>query len=134
MCIRYRYSNKSDNDKEQGWYCRIEFRRINDENLFYNLGTDVFSLSKFNKALECYARAVELNGDLLDAICQLGITYLSLGNKHKTFKTFEGYLKQDSESEIAKQVKEFIEYLKSESKDIGFFTLNVLDKEIRNQL
>ena len=55
---------------------------------------------------------MEIQGDFLDAIYQLGLVYLNTGNNEEAIKAFNEYLKHDSDSERANQVKGFIEYLK----------------------
>jgi Tfp pilus assembly protein PilF len=55
---------------------------------------------------------VEIRKNFLDAIYQLGLTYLTLGNFQDAIKTFDNYLKFDQDSKRAYQVKGFIEFLK----------------------
>jgi tetratricopeptide (TPR) repeat protein len=64
-------------------------------------------------ALKYYERAVELQEDFLDALYQLGLTYLSLTRNEEAIKTFEDYLNQDQDSQRASQVKGFLDYLKN---------------------
>jgi tetratricopeptide (TPR) repeat protein len=65
-------------------------------------------------ALKYYERAVELQEDFLDALYQLGLTYLSLTRNEDAIKTFEDYLNQDKDSERASQVRGFLDYLKKD--------------------
>ena len=66
-----------------------------------------------------YLKAVEKKPDFLDAIYQLGLTYLTLGKYEDSLKTFESYLNCDSGSERAGQVRQFIEFLKTKIRGIG---------------
>ena len=106
------YANRGETDKAMEWYAKIEFEKITDQMVLYNIGTSFTKQSKLEDALKYYKKAVELQADFLDAIYQLGLTYLALGNNPEAIATFESYLKYDSESERAGQVKGFIEFLK----------------------
>jgi tetratricopeptide (TPR) repeat protein len=55
---------------------------------------------------------VELKGDFQDALYQLGLVNLTLGNNQEAIDIFQEYLKYDSESARADQVRNFIEFLK----------------------
>ena len=62
--------------------------------------------------LKYYKKAVEVQEDSLDAIYQLGLTYLAKGNNADALVQFESYLKFDPDSQRASQVQSFIDYLK----------------------
>lgn len=106
------YANRGQNEKALEWYNNIEFEKINDPTVLYNMGTNYYNLSKFEDALKYYKRAVELKNDLLDGLYQLGLTYLSLGIYQESISAFEQYLKHDSDSPRAAQVKGFLDFLK----------------------
>jgi tetratricopeptide (TPR) repeat protein len=106
------YANRGETDKAMEWYAKIEFEKITDQMVLYNIGTSFTKQSKLEDALKYYKKAVELQADFLDAIYQLGLTYLALGNNPEAVAAFENYLKYDCESERAGQVKGFIEFLK----------------------
>ncbi len=106
------HANAGETDQAMEWYGKIEFEKITDEMVLYNIGTTLTKQSKLEDALKFYKRAVELQADFLDAIYQLGLTYLSLGKNPEAVASFESYLKYDSESETAGQIKGFIEFLK----------------------
>jgi TolA-binding protein len=112
MYIGNSYSNKGENNKAQEWYNKIDFTDIQDVNVLYNIGTDFYSASKFSEAIKYYKKAVELKSDFLDALYQLGLAYLSQGNNQEAMAVFENYLEQDSNSQRAQQVQDFIAYLK----------------------
>ncbi len=94
------------------WYNKIEFEKIEDPVVLYNLGTNYYNSSKFEEALKFYQRAVELQKDFLDALYQLGLTYLTLNKTSEAIQAFENYLKLDADSDRAGQVKSFLEYLR----------------------
>jgi len=106
------YANRGQNDKAMEWYGKISFEKIEDPVVLYNLGTNYYNHSRFEEALKFYQRAVELQKDFLDGLYQLGLTYLTLGKTAEAVQTFEGYLKIDTDSPRAQQVKGFLEYLK----------------------
>lgn len=106
------YANRGQNEKAMEWYNRIEFEKITDRMVLFNLGSQFYSQSKFEEALKYYRRAVEIENNFLDAIYQLGLTYIALGRYADALDAFENYLKHDSDSERANQVKGFIEFLK----------------------
>ena len=106
------YANRGETDKAMEWYDKIEFDKITDPMVLYNIGTTYTKQSKLEDALKYYKRAVELQVDFLDAGYQLGLTYLALGRNPEAVQAFESYLKYDTESERAGQVKGFIEFLK----------------------
>ncbi len=106
------YSNRGDNEKALEWYKKIEIDNIKDPIVLYNIGTYFYNTSQVEDALVYYRKALELKEDFLDVIYQYGLAQLTLGNNTGALAEFEKYLKYDSESERATQVKGFIEYLK----------------------
>ncbi|MGB8959322.1 MAG: tetratricopeptide repeat protein [Candidatus Aminicenantales bacterium] len=106
------YANRGDSAKAQEWYSKVEFEQIQDPTVLYNLGTNYYNNAKFEEALKFFQKAVEKQKDSTDALYQLGLTYLNLQKNPEAIATFEDYLKIDSESERAGQVKGFLEYLK----------------------
>ena len=112
MLIGNCYSNQNENEKAIEWYGKIDFEKISDPIVLYNIGSNYKNLSKYEEALRYYKRSVEIKEDFLDGLYQLGLTYLTLGQFPEAITVFENYLKHDSESERANQVKGFIEYLK----------------------
>jgi len=112
MLIGNCYTNRGDNEMALEWYNKIEFEKISDPNVLFNIGTSFYNLTKYQEALKYYKRSVKVKEDYLDGIYQLGLTHLTLSNFQDAITVFEDYLKYDSDSERAFQVKGFIEYLK----------------------
>ncbi len=112
MLIGNCYTNRGDNEKALEWYNKIKFEDINDPNVLFNIGTRFYNLTKYPEALKYYKRSVEVKEDYVDGIYQLGLTHLALSNFQDAIVVFEDYLKYDSDSERASQVRGFIEYLK----------------------
>jgi tetratricopeptide (TPR) repeat protein len=106
------YSNRGEKDKAMEWYNKIEFDKITDPTVLFNIGSVLSGQSKFEEALKYYQRALDLKKDFLDALYQLGLTYVSLQNNAAAVTAFENYLKLDADSPKAAQVKGFLEYLK----------------------
>jgi tetratricopeptide (TPR) repeat protein len=106
------YANRGQGDQAMEWYNKIEFEKITDPNVLYNIGTSYTKQSKFEEALKYYKRAVELKKDFLDAQYELGLTYLALGRNAEAIPAFEDYLKCDSDSPKADQVRKFLDFLK----------------------
>jgi tetratricopeptide (TPR) repeat protein len=106
------YSNRGEKDKAMEWYNKIEFDKITDPTVLFNIGSVLSGQSKFEEALKYYQRALDLKKDFLDALYQLGLTYVSLQNNAAAVTAFENYLKLDADSPKAVQVKGFLEYLK----------------------
>jgi len=106
------YSNRGEKDTAMEWYNKIEFDKITDPTVLFNIGSVLSSQSKFEEALKYYQRALDLKKDFLDALYQLGVTYVSLQNNAAAVTAFENYLKLDADSPKASQVKGFLEYLK----------------------
>lgn len=106
------YANRDQADKAMEWYNKIEFEKIGDPTVLFNIGTSFTKQSKFEDALKYYKRSVEVQKDFLDGLYQLGLTYLALGRNPEAIGPFEDYLKIDSASERAAQVKGFLEFLK----------------------
>ena len=112
MLIGNCYTNRGDNEKALEWYNKIEFEKISDPNVLFNIGTSFYNLTRYQEALKYYKRSVEVKEDYIDGIYQLGLTHLALSNFQDAITVFENYLKHDSESDRASQVRGFIEYLK----------------------
>jgi len=106
------YGNRGEKDKAMEWYGKIEFDKITDPTVLFNIGSGFYSQSKYEEALKYYKRAVEIQKDFLDGIYQLGLTYLAMDNNAEAVATFESYLKYDSDSPKANQVKNFLDFLK----------------------
>ena len=106
--------NRNDIEKAMEFYNKIEFEKIEDQTVLYNVGTIFYNNSKFDEALKYYKKAVEIQEDFGDAIYQLGLTYLARGNNQEALIEFENYLKYDSDSQRAGQVRGFIDYLKKQ--------------------
>ncbi len=106
------YANRGQIEEANRWYEQIAFDKLTDPTVLFNLGSQFYSQSKFEEALRYYRRAIEIQPDFLDAIYQLGLTYIALGRFPEARETFENYLHYDHQSARAAQVKEFIEYLK----------------------
>jgi len=105
-------ANRGEDGKAMEWYSKIEFDKITDPNVLFNLGTAFYRQSKFEEAMKYYKRSVELKGDFLDGIYQMGLTHISLQNNAEAVKVFEQYLKLDPDSPKAAQVRSFLDYLK----------------------
>ncbi|MDH7513393.1 MAG: tetratricopeptide repeat protein [Clostridiales bacterium] len=112
LLIGNTYANRGQDAKAMDWYNRIDFEKITDETVLFNLGSNFFKQSKLDQALKYLQRAVEIKPDFADAVYQLGLTYLAMNNYSGALAAFENYLKLDSTSGRAEQVKGFIEFLK----------------------
>jgi tetratricopeptide (TPR) repeat protein len=106
------YANRNEFDAAMEWYNKIEFDKLTDPMVLFNIGTAFTKQSKLDEALKYYKRAVELQADFLDAIYQLGLTYLALGKNPEAIAVFESYLTHDADSGRATQVKGFLDFLK----------------------
>jgi tetratricopeptide (TPR) repeat protein len=106
------YANRGQNEKALEWYNKIEFDKISDSMVLYNIGSNLYTQGQHQEALKYYRKAVELKGDFQDALYQLGLVNLTLGNSQEAIDVFQEYLKYDSESGRADQVRNFIEFLK----------------------
>jgi tetratricopeptide (TPR) repeat protein len=115
LLIGNTYANRGQNDKALEWYSKIEFEKIDDPTVLYNIGSNFYNASNFKEALKYYKRAVEIKGDFLDAIYQLGLARLALGDNQGAIDAFEDYLKHDPDSQRASQVRGFIEFLKKKA-------------------
>jgi tetratricopeptide (TPR) repeat protein len=106
------YSNRGQTDKAMEWYNKIQFDKITDPIVLYNIGNNYYKISKFEEALRHYQRSVELQKDFLDGLYQLGLAYTTLQKNQEAIATFETFLKYDSTSDKATQVRTFLDYLK----------------------
>ena len=106
------YANRGQNEKALEWYSKIDFEKITDSMVLYNIGSNFYTQGQYQEALKYYRKAVELKDDFQDALYQLGLVNLTLGNNQEAIDVFQEYLKYDSESGRADQVRNFIEFLK----------------------
>ena len=106
------YFNLGQIDVAMEWYNKIKIEEIKDATVLYNVGNSFYENSRQEEALRYYRRAVEIKKDFLEAKYQLGLTLIALEKQGEALKEFEEYLKYDSESSRASQVRGFIEYLK----------------------
>ncbi|MBU1337691.1 MAG: tetratricopeptide repeat protein, partial [Acidobacteria bacterium] len=68
---------------------------------------------KIEDALKYYKRSVEIQENFEDGLYQLGLAYLALTRYKESLEVFEKYLKFDSETGRADQVKSVIDFLKT---------------------
>jgi tetratricopeptide (TPR) repeat protein len=113
LLIGNSYFNKGEEETALEWYARMEFEKISDPNVLYNIGTNYYNLGKYDEALKYYKRSVEIKEDFIDGLYQLGLAYLTTTKYKESIEAFEKYLKYDTESGRADQVKNFIEFLKT---------------------
>jgi len=106
------YANRGQNEKALEWYNKIAFENIADPMVLYNIGSNLYSQGQHQEALKYYKKAVELKGDFQDALYYLGLVNLTLGNNQDAIDVFEEYLKHDTDSGRADQVRNFIQFLK----------------------
>jgi len=116
MLIGNCYVNRGENRKALEWYNQIAFDEIDDPIVLYNIGTNYYNLGKYEEALRYYKKAVEIQPDFLDGLYQLGLAYLTTQKYPESIAAFEKYLKLDSESGRAEQVKNFLTFLKTKIK------------------
>lgn len=112
LLIGNTYANRGQDAEAMDWYNKIAFEEITDETVLFNLGLNFTRQAKHDQALKYFRRAVELNPDFADAVYQLGLTCLAMNDYPDALAAFENYLKLDSTSGRADQVKGFIEFLK----------------------
>ncbi len=112
MGIGNTYANRGQNEKALEWYNKIAFEKITDPMVLYNIGSNFYTQGQHQEALKYYRKAVERKADFLDALYQLGLVNLTLGNNQEAIDVFQEYLKYESESGRADQVRNFIEFLK----------------------
>jgi tetratricopeptide (TPR) repeat protein len=106
------YANRGQNDKALEWYSKIAFEKISDPMVLYNIGSNLYAQGQHQEALKYYRKAVEIKPDFQDALYYLGLVNLTLGNNQDAIDVFQEYLKYDTESERADQVRNFIQFLK----------------------
>lgn len=112
LSIGNSYSNMKQKDKALEWYRKVEVSKIDDPVVLYNMGVFNFNAGSIKKALDFFKRSTEVKEDFPDGWYQLGMTYMSDGNNEAAITAFETYLKHDSESEKAQQVREILGALK----------------------
>lgn len=114
MLIGNGYNTKGDTAKALEYYLKVDISKVSDPIVLYNLGISFYSNGKFEEALNCFKKAVEIQDDFSDGLYQLGLAYLNLGKNADSISTFEKYLVVDPESDKAEQVKGFIDFLKKQ--------------------
>jgi tetratricopeptide (TPR) repeat protein len=106
------YSNIGDTAKALEWYAKVDFDKITDPTVLYNLGVNYSKSATLEEALKCFKKALEVQPDFADAQYQLGLTYVSLQKNDEAVATFEDFLKLHPDSNLAPQVRSFLDYLK----------------------
>jgi TolA-binding protein len=106
------YSNMKQNDKALEWYKKIDSAKIDDPVVLYNIGVFNFNAGNVKEALRFFKRSTEVKQDFTDGWYQLGMTYMGDNQNDAAVKAFETFLKYDSQSEKAAQVREIIKALK----------------------
>lgn len=106
------FANRNDSDKAMEWYGKIDIEKITDSTVLVNIGINYLNIGKPEDALKYFKQAVAVNPNDLDALYRLGLAYISASDSAGALECFESYLKIDSTSERADQVRNFIDYLK----------------------
>jgi tetratricopeptide (TPR) repeat protein len=106
------YANRNDGDKAMEWYGKIDIEKIKDSTVLVNIGINYLNIGKSEDALKYFKQAVVVNPNDLDALYRLGLAYISSTDSADAVECFENYLKIDSTSERADQVRRFLDYLK----------------------
>jgi predicted Zn-dependent protease len=106
------YQNRGDSAKALEWYGKIDLDKIDDPVVLYNVGTNYYNNGNFADAQKYYQKAVEKQNDFTDGLYQLGLSCLNLQRNAEAISAFESYLKYDSDSPRAAQVKGFLEFLR----------------------
>jgi len=106
------YSNMKQTEKALEWYKKIEIAKINDPVVLYNIGIFYFNSGDAKGAIGFLKRSTRVKENFPDGWYQLGMAYMSAGDNNAAITTFETYLKHDSQSETAKQVREILQALK----------------------
>lgn len=102
--------------KAMEYYNKIDLEEIQDPVILYNMATFYYNEKDYQKALSLYEASIKIKADLTDSLYQIGVTYIALGDNQKALQAFENYLLYDSTSDKALQVKDFVNYLKTENK------------------
>jgi len=103
-------------EKALEYFSKIDLDTIQDPLVLYNIGTMHYNSGDYKNALKYYEQSVKIKADFTDALYQIGVIYLALGENEKSIAAFENYLQYDSTSDKAKQAKEFVDYLKNPPK------------------
>ncbi|MHB8054520.1 MAG: tetratricopeptide repeat protein [Candidatus Aminicenantales bacterium] len=106
------YANRNMGDKAMEWYAKINLEKITDATVLVNIGINYLNMGKADEALKYFKQAVVVNPNDLDALYRLGLAYISSTDSSDAIVCFENYLKIDSTSERAEQVRKFLDYLK----------------------
>ena len=77
------------------------------------MGFAYSNLGKYQNAVECYEKALEIDPKHLNALFNMGIANVNLGNKNKALENFEAVKKIDSKNI---EVKEYLLKLRKELK------------------
>jgi len=106
------YANRNNLEKAMEWYGKIDVEKITDATVLVNIGINYVNMGKSEDALKYFKQAVVVNPNDLDALYRLGLAYISAADSDDAIVCFENYLKIDSTSERADQVRKFLDYLK----------------------
>lgn len=102
--------------KAMEYYNKINIEEIQDPIILYNMATFYYNEKDYQKALSLYEASIKIKSDFTDSLYQIGVAYIALGENQKALQAFENFLLYDSTSDKAMQVKDFINYLKTENK------------------
>lgn len=88
-----------------------------DPNALLNLGIQHYNDNDIDKALEYFDRAAEENPDMADVFYYRGLAHLNKGDNSHASADFKKVLEIDPSYEKADEVRQFIEYLDSQSQE-----------------
>jgi tetratricopeptide (TPR) repeat protein len=106
------YANRNQADKAMEWYQKVNVEKITDSTVLVNIGVNFVNIGKSDEALKYFKQAVVVSPNDPDALYRLGVAYIAATDSPNAIVCFENYLKVDSTSERADQVRKFLDYLK----------------------
>jgi superkiller protein 3 len=74
-----------------------ELKGLLTNTYYYNMGIDYAEKKQYDKAIECYQRAIDLNPKHVNSYCNLGCINYRLGFYREAIENFKSALKIDSE-------------------------------------
>lgn len=107
-------SREGRDEDAQVYLDRIPEHAVLPADLLLNQGIRFYNDGDLDQALENFDRVIRQDPELSDAYYYRGLVYLGKGENDAAKADFEKHLELDPESDHARDVEQFLEYLRSE--------------------
>jgi len=84
--------NLKEEEEAVKWFAKLDIDEIRNPDSLYNLGVVNYNRAVYDQAEKYFKKATEVKSDFVDAIYQLGMTYVALNKTGKALENLKKFL------------------------------------------